>query len=313
MNWPGPTFSDSGGFQVLSLGSGYKKVIDMSGEETLAPKSERRAFVDDEGVTFYSHLDGTKHRFTPELSLQVQHALGADIMFTFDELTSLQDPYDYQVDSLRRTQAWAERGLAELKKLRAQYVDRPYQALFAVIQGAQYEDLRRQAAKDLAVMPFDGFGIGGAIAKDKLGDIVRWVNEELPGDKPKHMLGIAEPDDMFAAIEQGIDTFDCVSPTRVARNGAFYTYDGRFGITAAKYQKDFKPLLTDCSCYTCGRYSRAYLNYLMKANERLGATLMSIHNIQFIVSLVDNIRASIADGSFFDLKQNWLKRYYQKS
>src|SRR5205085_1881679 len=143
--------------------------------------------------------------------------------------------------------------------------------------------------------------------KDRLGDIVRWANQELPADKPKHMLGISEPDDIFAAIEQGIDTFDCVSPTRVARNGAFYTYDGRFGVTAVKYQKDFGPLLDGCDCYTCQHYSRAYLSYLMRAGERTGATLMSIHNIRFIVKLVDDIRQSIEDGNFKELKQGWLR------
>jgi queuine tRNA-ribosyltransferase len=266
--------------------------------------------VDDDGVTFYSHLDGSKHRFTAELSMQIQHAVGADIIFAFDELTSLQDPYDYQIESLQRTHAWAGRCLKELDKLRAKHADRPYQALFGVIQGAQHEDLRRKTSKYLGDLPFDGFGIGGAIQKDRLGEIVRWANEELPKDKPKHMLGISEPDDIFAAIEQGCDTFDCVSPTRVARNGAFYTYDGRFGITAAKYKEDFGPLLEGCGCYTCQNYSRAYLCYLMKANERTGAMLMSIHNIHFIVKLVDDIRGSIEDGNFKEVKQGWLSRYY---
>jgi queuine tRNA-ribosyltransferase len=310
MNWPGPTFTDSGGFQVLSLGSGFKKVIDMKGEVPLADKKDRLALVDDEGVTFYSHLDGTKHGFTPELSMQIQHALGADIMFAFDELTSLLDPYDYQVESLKRTEAWAERCLEELARLRSKHKDRPYQALFGVIQGAQHEDLRRQTAQRIGAMPFDGFGIGGAIEKDRLGDIVRWANQELPVDKPKHLLGISEPNDIFAAIANGIDSFDCVSPTRVARNGAFYTYDGRSSITTARYEKDFASLLADCSCYTCRNHSRAYLRHLIKSGERTGATLMSIHNLHFIVKLVNDIRSSIEDGSFTDLKAAWLTRYY---
>ena len=162
--------------------------------------------------------------------MRIQHAVGADIIFAFDELTSLQDSYDYQVQSLARTHAWAERCLAEMAKLSQKDSDRPYQALFGVIQGAQHEDLRRQAGQLMGALPFDGYGIGGAIERDKIGDIIRWVNEELPTDKPKHMLGISEPNDIFAAIEQGIDTFDCVSPTRVARNGAFYTYEGRKNI-----------------------------------------------------------------------------------
>jgi queuine tRNA-ribosyltransferase len=311
MNWSGPTFTDSGGFQVLSLGSGFKKVIDMAGDVPLADEKERLARVDDTGVTFYSHLDGSEHRFTPELSMRIQHALGADVMFAFDELTSLADPYDYQVESLARTEAWAERCVDELARLRAKHPDRPYQALFGVVQGAKYEDLRRSTSRTLASMDFDGFGIGGAIQKDKLGDIVRWCNEELPADKPKHMLGISEPDDIFAAIENGCDTFDCVSPTRVGRNGSFYTYEGRKNIAGAKYTKDFSPLLADCDCYTCSNYSRAYLRHLHKAGEILGMTLLSLHNEHFIIKLVDDIRASIEDGSFMKLKKSWLARYYR--
>ncbi|MDB5164771.1 MAG: queuine tRNA-ribosyltransferase [Candidatus Saccharibacteria bacterium] len=310
MNWPGPTFTDSGGFQVLSLGSGFKKVIDMKGDQPETPKRERKAFVDEDGVTFFSHLDGSKHRFTAELSMQIQHALGADIMFAFDELTSLVDPYEYQVESLGRTHAWAERCITELNKLRNEHPERPYQALFGVIQGAQHEDLRRQTSKHLGAMDFDGFGIGGAIEKDKLGDIVRWVNEELPEDKPKHLLGISEPNDIFLAIEQGIDTFDCVSPTRVGRNGAAYTYEGRVNITASRYRRDFTPILEDCACYTCKNYTRAYLCHLLHAKELLANTLMSIHNEHFIIKLVDDIRHSIEDGSFYELKKNWLARYY---
>ncbi len=310
MNWNGPTFTDSGGFQVLSLGSGFKKVIDMKGDVPLASPGERLAHVDDDGVTFYSHLDGSKHRFTPELSMQIQQAVGADIMFAFDELTSLVDSYDYQVTSLARTHAWADRCLAELTTLRKQQPDRPYQALFGVLQGAQHEDLRRQTAQHLGAMPFDGFGIGGAIEKDRLGDIVRWCTEELPEDKPKHLLGISEPNDIFAAIENGIDTFDCVSPTRVGRNGAFYSYDGRHNILGARYAADFGSLLTDCACPVCPNYSRAYLHHLFKAKEILGLTLLSLHNEYFIIKLVDDIRTSIEDGSFPAFKQEWLRRYY---
>jgi queuine tRNA-ribosyltransferase len=310
MNWPGPTFTDSGGFQVLSLGSGFKKVIDMKGEVPLAKVGERLAHVDDDGVTFFSHLDGSRHRFNAELSMQIQHAVGADIIFAFDELTSLVDPYDYQVESLARTHTWADRCLAEIEKLRKEYKDRPYQALFAVIQGAQHEDLRRQTSKHLGALPFDGYGIGGAIEKEKLGDIVRWVNEELPENKPKHLLGISEPNDIFEAIENGVDTFDCVSPTRVGRNGSFYTNEGRLNIKGAVYAEDFSPLVADCDCYTCRHYTRAYITHLIRSKEILGFTLMSIHNEHFIIKLVDDIRHSIEDGSFFDFKKDWLQRYY---
>lgn len=310
MNWEGPTFTDSGGFQVLSLGSGFKKVIDMKGEVPLAEKKERLAHVDDDGVTFFSHIDGSKHRFTPELSIQIQHAIGADIMFAFDELTSLIDKYDYQVSSLARTQAWAQRCVDEIERLRIANPDRPYQALFGVIQGAQYEDLRRKAGKEMGELPFDGYGIGGAIEKDKLGEIVRWVNEELPEDKPKHLLGISEPNDIFDAIENGVDTFDCVSPTRVGRNGSAYTYSGRVNITGAKYRRDFSPIIEDCECYACQNYTTAYIHHLFKGKEILGMTLLSIHNEYFIIKLVDDIRASIEDGSFYQLKDSWLKKYY---
>ncbi len=317
MHWAGPTFTDSGGFQVLSLGSGYKKVLAMQSgvvptEAVIAPDKDRKAFVDEDGVTFKSHLDGRLHRFTPEKSIAVQHAIGADIIFAFDELTSLLDPYDYQVASLARTHAWAVRCLEELKRLRKLHPKRPYQSLFGVIQGAQYEDLRRQAARFIGSLEFDGFGIGGAIEKQKLSQIIRWVNQELPVDKPKHLLGISEPEDIFAAIEQGIDTFDCVSPTRVARNGAAYTLAGRINVVASRCRSDFSPLMADCSCYTCANFSRAYLHHLLHAKELLANTLMSIHNEHFIIKLVNDIRASIADGSFYQLKTSWLRQYYQR-
>ncbi len=317
MNWDGPTFTDSGGFQVLSLGSGFKKTLSMevegvSADDVIAPKKARQAFVDDDGVDFVSYRDGSKHRFTPEHSMQVQHGIGADITFAFDELTSLLDCYDYQFESLtKRTEPWADRSLAEVKRLRAAHPERPYQALFGVVQGAQHQDLRERAAKFLAERDFDGYGIGGAIEKSKLSDIVRWVNQILPEGKPRHMLGISEPDDIFAAIEQGIDTFDCVSPTRVARNGSFYTPEGRLNIRGARYQADFTPLVEGCACYTCQNYTKAYIQHLSRSHELLFNTLMSIHNEFFIIKLVDDIRHSIEDGSFHDFRDRWLAKYYK--
>lgn len=316
MHWDGPTFTDSGGFQVLSLGSGYKKTLSMetdgvSPDDVIAPKKARQAFIHDDGVDFISYRDGSKHTFTPEHSMRVQYAIGADIAFAFDELTSLHDSYDYQVQSLqRRTEPWAERSLAEMVRLRTEHPDRPYQALFGVVQGAQYQDLREAAARFLAAQDFDGYGIGGAIEKSRLSDIVRWVNTILPPEKPRHMLGISEPDDMFAAIEQGIDTFDCVSPTRVGRNGAFYTYDGRKNIRGSKYQRDFTPLLEGCGCYVCQHYSKAYIQHLSRSHEILFNTLMSVHNEYFIVKLVDDIRLSIENGTFYAFRDAWLLRYY---
>lgn len=317
MNWPGPTFTDSGGFQVMSLGSGFKKVISMEStgeqnDELVAVGKERLSNVDDDGVTFKSHLDGSMHRFTPEISMRVQHELGADIMFAFDELTTLVNTRGYQEESLERTRQWAIRCIDEHFRLTEERSHRPYQALFGVLQGAQYEDLRRKAARDLGAMEFDGFGIGGALEKENLGIIIRWVCEELPENKPRHLLGISEPDDLFEAIKTGADTFDCVSPSRVARNAAIYTRDGRYNLTGAKYRRDFGPLDPDCSCYTCQNYSRAYLRHLYKAKEMLFSTLCTIHNEHFVVSLVAEIRQAMIDGRFDELESEVLGRYYSK-
>lgn len=312
MNWAGPTFTDSGGFQVMSLGTGFKKIIDMSGDNDIViPEKERLAWIDDDGVTFKSHIDGSKHRFNPEISMQVQHDIGADIIFAFDELTTLLHSKDYQIESLnRRTHPWAERSLAEHKRLTRGHRQKPYQALYGVVQGAQYEDLRRLSASRLSKLDFDGYGLGGALTKENLGDVVRWMVEELPENKPRHMLGISEPDDIFTCIENGADTFDCVSPARVARNGAIYLPAGRINITNAVFKNNFAPIDQTCDCYTCQNYTPAYLHHLFKAGEILGKTLATIHNERFIVKLVDQIRESIADGSYKKFKTAWLNLYY---
>ena len=320
MNWPGPTFTDSGGFQVLSLGVGFKKVIAMDtqtfrSDEVIADNKERLAHVDDDGVTFKSHLDGSIHRFTPEVSMQVQHQLGADIIFAFDECTTLHNTRSYQERSVERTRLWAKRCLVEHGKLTASRSHRPYQALFGVLQGAQYEDLRRTAAKDLAALnedgiTFDGFGLGGALDKEKLGTIVGWLCEELPRDKPRHLLGIGEPDDLFVGVENGADTFDCVAPSRQARTSAVMTLDGRVNLTNNKYQRQFSPIDDTCDCYTCANYTTAYVSHLFRSKEMSAATLATIHNERFIVRLVDQMRASIDNGDFFDFKKEFLGRFY---
>jgi queuine tRNA-ribosyltransferase len=315
MNWPGPTFTDSGGFQVLSLGAGFKKTLSMDAtgveaDDVIAPGKDRLATVDDDGVTFKSHVDGSMHRFTPEVSMQIQHQLGADIMFAFDELTTLMNTRDYQVESLARTHAWAERCVVEHQRLTVERAGKPVQALFGVVQGAQHEDLRRQAARGLVALGFDGFGIGGAIEKERLGRIVSWVNEELPDDKPRHLLGIGEPDDLFTAVEHGCDTFDCVNPSRVARSGRVYTTTGHFNVTVAASRRDFGPIDPKCDCYTCAHYSRAYLHHMFKTREMIGATLATIHNERFIVRLVDQMRYAIEDGTFADLKADFLATFY---
>jgi queuine tRNA-ribosyltransferase len=315
MNWSGPTFTDSGGFQVLSLGVGYKKVIAMDAttvqaDDVMATDKDRLAHVDDDGVTFKSHLDGSMHRFTPEVSMQVQHKIGADIIFAFDECTTLLNTRNYQEKSLDRTFAWAKRCISEHEKLTIERSHRPYQALFGVVQGAQYEDLRRKAAQDLATLNFDGFGIGGALDKNKLGTIVNWVNEELPVNKPRHLLGIGEPDDLFVGVENGADTFDCVAASRVARNNAVYGLDGRFNISVSAFKRDFSPIDESCGCYTCKNYTKSYLNHLIKGKEMLSSTLLTIHNEYFIVNLVAKMRQCIIDGNFFEFKEEFLGRFY---
>jgi len=324
MNWPGPTFTDSGGFQVLSLGVGFKKVLSMDAErvqadDVIAEGKERLAHVDDDGVNFRSHKDGSIHRFTPEVSIGIQHQLGADIIFAFDELTTLMNTRGYQETSVQRTHDWAVRCLAEHRRLGIARAHKPAQALFGVVQGAQYEDLRRQAAKGLTEIRdedgrgFDGYGIGGALEKQNLATIVGWVTDELPDDKPRHLLGISEPDDLFAAVAAGADTFDCVSPSRVARNAAVYSATGRYNITGARYKRDFTPIDAECDCYTCANYTRAYIHHLFKAKEMLSSTLCTIHNERFVIRMVDQIRAAIAAGEFDELRDHVLGRYYSRT
>lgn len=315
MNWSGPTFTDSGGFQVLSLGVGFKKVLAMEtvtvqSDDVIADGKDRLAHVDDDGVTFKSHLDGSLHRFTPEVSMQVQHQIGADIIFAFDECTTLLNTRGYQEIALERTLAWAHRCIAEHQRLTLERSHRPYQSLFGVIQGAQYEDLRRKASRDLGALDFDGFGLGGALDKASLGTIVSWMTEELPEMKPRHLLGIGEPDDLFVGVENGADTFDCVAPARVARNASAYSLDGRYNVVSAVNRRAFEPLDAECECYTCKHYTKAYVHHLFKAKEMLGSTLLTIHNEHFIVNLVAKMRQLILEGDYWAFKEEFMGRYY---
>ena len=314
MNWPLPTFTDSGGFQVLSLGVGFKKVLSMDSANTvesdvIAPGKDRLAHVDDEGVTFKSHLDGSMHRLTAEVSMQVQHAIGADIIFAFDECTTLMNTREYQLTAMRRTQQWAQRCIDEHQRLTIDRAEKPRQMLFGVVQGAHYEDLRRQAAREIGELDFDGFGIGGALDKETLGTIIGWVVDELPEEKPRHLLGIGEPLDLFVGAENGADTFDCVAPTRNARNSALLTVEGRFNVSNANSRGNSEPIDRECDCYTCVNYSQGYLHHAYKANELIFPTLASIHNLRFTVHLVDQIREHMQAGTYFDFKQDWVSRF----
>jgi queuine tRNA-ribosyltransferase len=321
MNWNGPMFTDSGGFQAFSLGvamgRGINKVADADAKEDsslVKTRANQVAKITDDGVKFKSIVDGSAHFFSPERSIQIQHNLGADVMMAFDECTAPLAPYDYQVQALARTHAWAKRCLTEHQSLTKKEFesdgDHNYQALYGVIQGARYEDLRKESAKTLGEMKFDGYGIGGAFNKADIGTAVRWVCEELPDNKPRHLLGIGEVRDLFEGVENGVDTFDCVSPTREARNGAFYTSFGRKNITNLKFNDDFSPLEQDCACYTCQNFTRAYIRHLFKAKEILGYTLVSIHNEHFILNLMHRIRLSLEDASFFELKKQVITDYY---
>ena len=328
-NWQGPTYTDSGGFQVMSLGVGFKKVLAMgtaglTDSDIRAANKDRMARVDDDGVDFKSIIDGSAHRFTPEKSMQIQHHLGADIMFAFDELTTLVDTREYQEHSVERTRRWAKRCLDEhdrLTRARAStHPDRPEQALWGVVQGAQWEDLRREAtrglleldrqARDAGKRGFGGFGIGGALEKDILGTIVGWVTDELPADKPRHLLGISEPDDIFVSVEAGADTFDCVAPTRLGRRGGVYTLDGRMNLSSSRFKRDFAGIDDEFGGYVSTNYSRAYIHHLLKAKEFLAGTLCTMHNLEFMIRLVDNIRRAIGAGEYEAYRDEFLGRYY---
>jgi len=328
MGWHGPSFTDSGGFQVFSLGQalghGVSKIatseeisraeVELSMRDEKAAKNEsvheKMASIDEDGVTFKSVIDGSEHRFTPERSMQIQHNLGADIFFAFDECTSPLAPINYQKEAMERTHRWAKRSLDEHKRLGVSSATGEMQALYGVVQGGAYENLRRESAKTLGAMDFDGYGIGGSFTKDDMATAVKWVCEELPVGKPRHLLGIGEPIDMLLAIENGIDTFDCVAPTRIGRNGSLYTLDGRINITNAKYKDDMSPISDDASWYT-HQFTKSYLSHLFRADEMLAGTLASIHNLKFLTTLVDDAREAIQEGRFVEFKDTFIKRYYK--
>ena len=336
MNWQGPTMTDSGGFQVFSLGSAFGKGIsklikgrnanknfgsDFEDEiplpqQTALSKTEAEeqamkvAKIDAQGVMFRSIIDGSAHYFTPEKSIQIQNDIGADIIFAFDECTSPHESLHYQSEALDRTHRWAKQCLSY--HLQSGYAEN--QALFAVVQGGRHEGLRRESARALSEMNidgehFDGYGIGGSFEKEDMGDAVAWVNSELPKDKPRHLLGIGEPEDLFGAVENGCDLFDCVMPTRNGRNGSILTSHGKINILNTEFRDDLKPIEEGCGCYTCKNYTRSYVAHLFRAKEMLAGTLASVHNLYFLIHLVDKMRQAILDGNFKEIKEEFLKGY----
>ena len=311
MNWQGPIMTDSGGFQAFSLGAAYgNKLSKFIGEESPAQEEideayrearEKKAKITEDGVEFKSIIDGSAHFFSPEKSIQIQNDLGADIIFTFDECTSPHASKEYLKEAMQRTHRWAERCLVEHKNGKQQ--------LFGIIQGGRYEDLRKESAKAIAGMEFGGFGIGGSFVKEDMATAVKWVNEILPEEKPRHLLGVGEPVDLILGVENGCDTFDCVAPTRIARNGALYTKRGKINIMNAKYKNVLEPIEKDCGCYTCKNYTAAYISHLFRAKEMFAATLASIHNIYFLNNLMSQIRESILNNKFFEFKEEFLRNY----
>lgn len=311
-SWNGPTLTDSGGFQVMSLGSGLGKVVSMERERgvTNTAHKERLAHVQEKGVDFTDPFTGQPDFIGPEESMQIQCRIGADIHMAFDELTSLADTYEYNVEALERTERWAARSLEEHLKHRDNLGYR--QNLYGVLQGGRWEDLRRRTAKVLGGMDFDGYGLGGAFLKEDLGEILRWCDEELPVGKPRHLLGLSHPDDIFVGAEMGADTFDCVAPTREARHGKIYTLDGN--INLRKYMDSPEPLDHECDCATCmAGWTRGQLRALWRSGDiekkRQYYTLASIHNLRFIVRLTEQIREAMMRGEFYEFRDRFLSRY----
>lgn len=347
MNWHGPTMTDSGGFQVFSLGAAYgkeiSKVTTVTDPNFLIPERSidsviPLAKVSNDGVSFKSHLDGSMHYITPERSIEIQHNLGADIIFAFDECTSPTETDLYQDEALSRTHAWAKRSLQKHQELEKEKIGKgkvlsldshsglnmnnekkvahveestfPFpQALFGIVQGGRSETLRKKSAQIIGEMDFDGFGIGGSFAKEDMSTAVKWVNEILPEEKPRHLLGIGEPEDLFMGVENGVDLFDCVGPTRIARNGTLFTKNGKINLFNSQFIQDFTSVDEGCKCYTCTNYTRAYLSHLFRAKEMEAATLSSIHNVYFITDLVAKMREAILDNTFFEFKESFLKVY----
>jgi len=322
MGFAGPTMTDSGGFQVFSLGEGFGKKLskflpeDASPQEgvalfdeDLATSHGKLAIVDEDGVSFTSHLDGSLHRFTPERSVEIQHKLGADIFFAFDQCTAPTASYEFQKEAMERTHRWAKRSLATHR----QNIEANHrQAIYGIGQGGQFDDLRLESARVIGEMGFDGFGLGGSFSK-KYGEnslqSALAMLKELPKGMPVHGLGVGEPEDILLAAAHGVDTFDCVVPTRNGRNGGIYTHRGKIQIPNAEFKEDYGPLDDGCECPVCQNHSRAYVHHLFRCKELLGPVLASQHNVYFLCNLTAKIRESILNGAFEEYRDTFLAGY----
>ncbi|MBK5251635.1 MAG: tRNA guanosine(34) transglycosylase Tgt [Peptostreptococcaceae bacterium] len=285
MNWDLPILTDSGGFQVFSLGPMRK--------------------ISEEGVEFRSHIDGSKHFISPEKAIEIQTALGSDIIMAFDECPPYPAEYKYVKNSLERTTRWA-------KRCKEAHVNTENQTLFGIVQGGMYKDLRKQSAEELVELGFKGYALGGLSvgeSKDIMYEMLDYTTPLLPEENPRYLMGVGSPDCLFEGVERGVDMFDCVLPTRLARNGTAMTSRGRISIKQAQYTRDFSPLDPDCDCYTCRNYSKAYLRHLYKSNEILSARLFSYHNLHFLLNLMEKIRKAIDEDTFKTLKKDFFRNY----
>lgn len=288
MNWDKPILTDSGGFQVFSLGPLRK--------------------IKEEGVEFRSHLDGSKHFLSPEKATEIQNALGSDIIMAFDECAPYPADRQYVKNSLERTTRWLERCRAAHK-----YPER--QALFGIVQGGMYKDLREQSAREITAIDLPGYAIGGLSVgepKEMMYEVLDYTVPLLPEDKPRYLMGVGSPDDLLEGVLRGIDMFDCVLPTRIARNGTAMTSQGKVVVRNASYAEDFSSLDPECDCYTCRNYTKAYLRHLIKCNEILGARLLTIHNLHFLLKMMENVREAIREDRLLDYKKDFFEKYYGK-
>ena len=287
MNWDGPILTDSGGFQVFSLAK---------------PKD-----ITEEGVHFKSIYNGDELLLTPEKSIEIQNKLDSDIAMSFDECVGFPHTRKYVEESVERTLRWAERG----KKV----FDNPRQSLFGIVQGAEYEDLRKHCVEELVKMGFDGYSIGGTAVgepKDVQYQQVEYSCKYLPEDKVRYLMGVGDPIDIIENVIRGVDIFDCVGPTRLARHGHFYTMKGKMNIKNAQYKEDFTPLEEDCDCYACKHYTKAYIRHLIRAEETFGQRLLSIHNIRFLIRLTEDLRKAIQEDNILEYRDQFIKNYYGK-